>query len=270
QGLQLVFDHRLLKMEEFFPESFRLDLRDERNAFFELYQEGDIWICKPTCSNQGRGIFLLKTRAAVASYLAKLHSTEEEPLSKKGSCKAPQARIVQRYIQQPLLLGGKKFDVRSYLLIACTAPYVVFFAQGYVRLTCSSYDAASDDLTAHLTNQYVQKKNPLYNQLKEETIWRMEHFNSYVNEKCRRARGLPKDWVFTVFTRRMQQIMVQCFLAARLKLERKLGYFDLIGCDFLVDEDFKIWLLEMNANPALHTNCSVLRDIIPAVVGESL
>lgn len=58
-----------------------------------------------------------------------------------------------RYIHQPLLLEGKKFDVRSYLLIACTAPYVVFFAQGYVRLTCVNYDAASDDLTVHLTNQ---------------------------------------------------------------------------------------------------------------------
>lgn len=32
----------------------------------------------------------------------------------------------------------------------------------------------------------------------------------------------------------------------------------------------QVWLLEMNANPALHTNCKVLRDIIPAVVYESL
>ncbi|XP_062449532.1 LOW QUALITY PROTEIN: inactive polyglycylase TTLL10 [Rhea pennata] len=260
---------KLLKMEEFFPESFRLDLKDERNAFFELCKEEQIWICKPTCSNQGRGIFLLKNRAAIITLLAKLH-TEEDQMNKKVSCKVPQARIVQRYIHPPLLLEGKKFDVRSYLLIACTAPYVLFFAQGYVRLTCTKYDATSDDLTAHLTNQYVQKKNPLYSQLKEETVWHMEHFNSYVNEKFRKANGLPKDWVLTVFTKRMQQIMMQCFLAAKLKLERKLGYFDLIGCDFLIDENFKVWLLEMNANPALHTNCKVLRDIIPTIVCESL
>uniref|UniRef100_A0A8C4P8G6 Tubulin tyrosine ligase like 10 n=1 Tax=Dromaius novaehollandiae TaxID=8790 RepID=A0A8C4P8G6_DRONO len=261
---------KLLKMEEFFPESFRLDIKDERNAFFELCKEEQIWICKPTCSNQGRGIFLLKNQAAVNTFQAKLHSAEEDQLSKKMSCKAPQARIVQRYIHHPLLLEGKKFDVRSYLLIACTAPYVLFFAQGYVRLTCTNYDAASDDLTAHLTNQYMQKKNPLYSQLKEETVWRMEHFNSYVNEKFRKVNGLPKDWVLTVFTKRMQQIMMQCFLAAKLKLERKLGYFDLIGCDFLIDENFKVWLLEMNANPALHTNCKVLRHVIPTMVYESL
>ncbi|NXL27611.1 TTL10 polyglycylase, partial [Glaucidium brasilianum] len=261
---------RLLKMKEFFPESFRLDLKDERNAFFELCKEEQIWICKPSCSNQGRGIFLLKTPAAVNTLQAKLHSAEEHLLTRRVLCKAPQARIVQRYIHQPLLLEGKKFDVRSYLFIACTAPYVVFFAQGYVRLACVSYDAASDDLTVHLTNQHMQKKNSLYSQLKEETVWRMEDFNSYVNEKLRKNNGLPKDWVFTVFTERMQQIMLQCFLAAKHKLDHKLGYFDLIGCDFLIDENFKVWLLEMNANPALQTNCKALGDVIPAVVCEGL
>ncbi|NXI90378.1 TTL10 polyglycylase, partial [Psophia crepitans] len=261
---------KLLKMAEFFPESFRLDLKEERNAFFELCKEEQIWICKPSCSNQGRGIFLLKNPAAVNTLQAKLQSTEEYLLSKKVPYKAPEARIVQRYIHQPLLLEGKKFDVRSYLLIACTAPYVLFFAQGYVRLTCINYDASSDDLTVHKANQYMQKKNSLYSQMKDETVWRMEHFNSYVNEKFRKTSGLPKDWVFTEFTKRMQQIMLQCFLAAKHKLDRKLGYFDLIGCDFLIDENFKVWLLEMNANPALHTNCKVLRDVIPTVVYESL
>ncbi|NXC46635.1 TTL10 polyglycylase, partial [Penelope pileata] len=274
---------KLLKMEEFFPESFRLDLKDERNAFFELVKEDQFWICKPSYSNQGRGIFLLKNPDAVTTLQAKFLSSEGDPPSKRVSCRDLPARIVQRaawwrhalecpgrYIEQPLLLEGKKFDVRSYLLIACTAPYVLFFAQGYVRLTCANYDATSDDLTVHLTNQYVQKQHSQYSQLKDETVWRMEHFNRYVNEKFSQTNGLPQDWVFTVFTKRMQQIMLQCFLAAKHKLDRKLGYFDLIGCDFLVDENFKVWLLEMNANPALHTNLKVLRDIIPSIIYESL
>lgn len=41
---------------------------------------------------------------------------------------------------------------------------------------------------------------------------------------------------------RMQQIMAHCFLAVKSKLECKLGYFDLIGCDFLIDENFKVLL----------------------------
>lgn len=65
--------------------------------------------------------------------------------------------VFVRYIQNPLLLGGKKFDVRSYLLIACTAPFMVFFRHGYARLTCNMYDPRSSDLSTHLTNQ-VQLK----------------------------------------------------------------------------------------------------------------
>lgn len=36
--------------------------------------------------------------------------------------------------------------------------------------------------------------------------------------------------------------MAHCFLAVKTKLECKLGYFDLIGCDFLIDENFKVLL----------------------------
>lgn len=43
-----------------------------------------------------------------------------------------------------------------------------------------------------------------------------------------------------VFQKRMKEIMLQCFLAVKSKLDSKLGYFDLIGCDFLIDEDFKV------------------------------
>ncbi|XP_070812275.1 inactive polyglycylase TTLL10 [Pituophis catenifer annectens] len=261
---------KLLKMEDFFPETFRLDTKDEREVFFEIYKEPHIWICKPTSSNQGRGIFLLKSQAEVRSLQAKLQSVEDESTYKKLPYKLPQARIVQRYIDRPLLLEGKKFDVRSYLLIACTVPYMVFFGHGYVRLTCLNYDPKSNDLTSHLTNQYVQKKSPIYTHVKEETVWLMERFNNYVNEKYRQAKGLPRDWVLNSFTKRMKEIMLQCFLSVKSKLECKLGFFDLIGCDFLIDEDFKVWLLEMNANPALHSNCTALRTVIPTVVNETL
>ncbi|MBN3322033.1 TTL10 polyglycylase, partial [Atractosteus spatula] len=261
--------NRRLKMEEFFPDTFRMDVREEKEAFF-TQQEGQAWICKPTGLNQGRGIFLLRTQEEINAFRAKLQSIEDSQQHRAAPFRCPQARIVQRYIQSPLLLEGRKFDVRSYFLIACMTPYMVFFRHGYVRLTCDPYDPSSDDLSAHLTNQYMQKKNPLYNEVKEETVWSMERFNDYVNEKFRAVRALPQDWVLSVFTKRMQQIMTQCFLAVRPKLERKLGYFDLIGCDFMIDEDFKVWLLEMNCNPALHTNCQVLKEVVPSVVNETL
>ncbi|XP_065792053.1 inactive polyglycylase TTLL10 isoform X1 [Muntiacus reevesi] len=261
---------KVLKMEDFFPETYRLDIRDEREAFFTLFDETEMWICKPTASNQGKGIFLLRNQEEVTTLQAKTQSIEDDPIYRKMPFRAPQARVVQRYIKNPLLLDGKKFDVRSYLLIACAMPYMVFFGHGYARLTLGLYDPHSSDLSGHLTNQFMQKKSPLYVLLKEDTVWSMEHLNRYINDKFHKTKGLPRDWVFTTFTKRMQQIMAHCFLAVKAKLECKLGYFDLIGCDFLIDENFKVWLLEMNSNPALHTNCEVLKEVIPSVVMETL
>ncbi|XP_044092187.1 inactive polyglycylase TTLL10 [Neovison vison] len=261
---------KVLKMEEFFPETYRLDIRDEREAFFTLFDGNHIWICKPTACNQGKGIFLLRNQEEVAALQVKTQSIEDDPIYRKMPFRAPQARVVQRYIQNPLLLSGKKFDVRSYLLIACAAPYMVFFGHGYARLTLSLYDPHSSDLRGHLTNQFMQKKSPLYVLLKEDTVWSMDQLNRHINDKFSKTKGLPRDWVFTTFTKRMQQIMAHCFQAVKSKLHCKLGYFDLIGCDFLIDENFKVWLLEMNSNPALHTNCEVLKEVIPGVVMETL
>ncbi|RXM28617.1 Protein polyglycylase TTLL10, partial [Acipenser ruthenus] len=170
--IQLGRASKLLKLEDFFPDTFRMDVKEEREAFFALYEERQVWICKPTGLNQGRGIFLLKTAEDMEDFRSRLQNIEENPLYKKIPFKSPQARIStkglwlkgelhatgkkaqqERYVQNPLLLEGKKFDVRSYFLIASTVPYMVFFRHGYVRLTCESYDPNSNDLTAHLTNQ---------------------------------------------------------------------------------------------------------------------
>ncbi|XP_061592641.1 protein polyglycylase TTLL10 isoform X2 [Cololabis saira] len=266
---------RRLKMETFIPTTFRMDVREEREAFFSqqdglTVNEGCIWICKPTGLNQGRGIFLLRSQEDAAALRLNLQRVEDGQANKRPSRRQAQALIVQHYITNPLLLGGRKFDVRSYLLIACTAPYMVFFRHGYVRLTCDVYDLGSSNLSAHLTNQHVQKQNPQYGRLKEDTVWSMETFNAYVNDRFRVAKGLERDWVLGAFAKRMQKIMTQCFLAVKSKLDCRLGFFDLIGCDFMVDKDFKVWLLEMNCNPALHTNCGVLKEVIPSTVVETL
>lgn len=46
----------------------------------------------------------------------------------------------------------------------------------------------------------MQKKNPLYRRLKEDTVWSMESLNTYVNTRFGVAMGLPWDWVLGPFT----------------------------------------------------------------------
>jgi tubulin--tyrosine ligase like protein 10 len=42
-------------------------------------------------------------------------------------------------MEKPLLLNGKKFDIRCYVLIVRTAPMLVLFHHGYLRLSLFNY-----------------------------------------------------------------------------------------------------------------------------------
>lgn len=39
--------------------------------------------------------------------------------------------------------------------------------------------------------------------------------------------------------------------------------FELFGYDFMIDEDFKVWLIEVNTNPCLALSSSILKYAAP-------
>ena len=105
--------------------------------------DGQMWIVKPGSKNRGFGIEVMPTARAVEAHLKK---------AKPGG-----TWVVQKYLERPLLLGGRKFDVRQYVLV--TSDLKVFmYKDSYVRTSSSLYDATNlADRSIHLTNDYVQK-----------------------------------------------------------------------------------------------------------------
>lgn len=64
-----------------------------------------MWIVKPSCSSQGKGIFIIDKLDFVP---------------KSDGC------VISRYVDNPLLLYGHKFDLRIYVLITCYEPLRVY------------------------------------------------------------------------------------------------------------------------------------------------
>lgn len=74
---------------------------------------------KPEASSQGKGIFLIK-------------NIDKAPLN--------EPMVIQKYIQNPLLIQGLKFDLRIYVLVVSVEPLVIYiYKDGLTRLATDEY-----------------------------------------------------------------------------------------------------------------------------------
>lgn len=69
--------------------------------------------------------------------------------------------VVQKYIERPLIVLGKKFDIRQWVLVTSVRPLSIWqWQEPYVRFTSENYDASSaKNKFMHLTNVTVNKEN---------------------------------------------------------------------------------------------------------------
>ncbi|CAF4809492.1 unnamed protein product [Rotaria sp. Silwood1] len=255
-----------LPLNQFVPETFKLDEKYDRDTFFNTHKPGDVWICKPNGLNQGKGIYLVRDIDELKEKFSEIDALDK----KKQISIKPMKRIIQRYIMNPLLVQGKKFDIRCYMLISTVKPLIALYHSGYIRLSIFDFDNNDENLLTHLTNQYMQKKDPKYYDIKEDTAWTMEQFNDYINKNVASSKNLEQDWVLNVLPKMIQRIMLNVIESIRMRLKRRVGCFGLYGYDFMIDQDMKVWLIEINVNPALTTNTNTLVQAIPPVVKESI
>ncbi|EAR83354.2 tubulin-tyrosine ligase family protein (macronuclear) [Tetrahymena thermophila SB210] len=160
--------------------------------------------------------------------------------------------IIQQYIQNPLLLHKRKFDLRSYVIIASADPYIVFFRHGYVRLTYNQYDKNDQDLMTHLVNTHIQKKHPLYQIDKDDSHWSMEKFEKVMREEHKVRLTSIQEKIY----KKMKEMLTYIFLGSKELIGRKEGLFQIFGTDYMFDDEMNPYLIEINDFPWLQGGTS--------------
>jgi len=228
-----IFRKKFLNHFNYIPETYTQENIDQ---FYELFKDykiskDNLWLIKPQNSSLGKGIRFLKSIKDV----------------KKDD-------IVTKYISDPLLINGRKFDLRFHVLVTGHNPLKIYMhTNGWAKISSELYDLDLkniNNLYKHVTNIGLNKKNKKkYNP--EEFILSFEKVKNYLKTDY--------NLKFSDIFEEVKDIVIKSLITMNhLEIEEEKNYnlksnniFDLYGVDIIIDSKFKAWLVEINISPTL-------------------
>ncbi|KRW99029.1 hypothetical protein PPERSA_11630 [Pseudocohnilembus persalinus] len=265
-----------LKSSKFIPQTYVVNLRNQSIGEDEqkLYDTNQkYWIFKDPSKYGGEGIVILETMKEIKDYIKNLKTNIKNNILPKQQTKNQKIDydvIVQKYIENPLLLQNRKFDIRNFVLVASTEPFLVLFNDGYIRKTIENFDMNIKPFNQqvqlkHLTNTSMQEKSPKWN-IKSEQDKHSCTYEQYLKE-LKFEHNMNEEQIGKM-KNEIVRIVAYIFAAAIEKLDRYPGSFHLTGLDFMLDDNFKVYFLEANQNPRLQEKHIGEKHVSPQIAED--
>ena len=220
-----------------YPEQKDLILKKFENYTLE---EGNLWLIKPKTLSLGIGIHIFHNLSDV-----------------------PDEYIITKYIEKPHLINNLKYDFRIYVIITGLSPLKIYvYKEGIIRFATEEYSLdfnKIDEAFIFLTNVAHNIKNKEKYKISmdpdtdEGSKWSLQVYHNY----CKK-NGIDFNKIWD----QIKDISIKSILTSKdyfLDKIKRIGtkdknYFKLLGFDFLLDQNFKLHLLEINSRPSLLMN----------------
>ena len=229
----------------------------------------NLWIIKPVNLNRGRCIKVYNNLENIIKDLKEIRSNKkiinEETYSGKSSIKCEYI-MIQKYLEKPLLYQGRKFDIRIWILfITSEEKFVYIFKQGHLKATCCAYNPDSQDLFVHLTNYSVQKYNRNFSQIE---IGNEIPFYDLQEELNKKNSGI--DFMKDIYPKICWIVRITAGAAKnKMNFLLKKYCFEIFGYDFILDENYQPYLLEINSNPGLEISSPLINELLPRMIDDA-
>lgn len=183
-------------------------------------------------------------------------------------------RVLQRYIDTPLLLGKRKFHIRAYAL-AVSALRVYLCRDCLALCSGTRYrHEETTDLKAHITNTSFQTStDPRF--CEQDCVLRWsENDIAPILVRDGTCAGIDeaRNAICTVVDK-MGAITGELFLAYKSEFGVFApieGCFEHYGIDFLVDDEWGVHLLEVNPGPDFKQTGNKLESLIESLMGSTI
>lgn len=190
--------------------------------------------------------------------------------------------LVQRYVDKPYLIKGKKFDLRIYCLVTGVDPLRVYIhEEGLTRFSTADYSLKNTkNRFAHLTNYSVNKKSSQFaaatmdsggDSDMEGAKWSLSAFRRYL--ATHESEDIMKRTMM-----RVHDVVLKTMIAAEAEITPRMhaaanfrtNCFELFGLDILLDRELRPHLVEVNISPSLVGSSPLDRKIKGILIADIL
>jgi tubulin monoglycylase TTLL3/8 len=188
----------------------------------------NIWIVKPSGLSRGRGITCIDQLNDILTNI-KLHNQT----------------VIQKYIENPLVIKGRKFDIRQWVLLSNLNPLTIYlFDTPYIRFGAEEYHLDDfKNIFSQLTGNSIAKHSEKFeNSEIEGDMWENEQFREYLKEKFGRD-------CWPEIQEKIKKIAIYALQCAKHKIKHRKNSYEVLGFDIMIDELLNVYLIEINLSP---------------------
>ena len=228
------------------------------------YTGKNMWLLKRDNLNRGRKI---KVLSSLDDIIKEINTLFEQ--------KSTNNLLIQKYLEEPLLYNNRKFDIRIWVLftyIITENKYEVYvFKEGHLKACSDEFNIDSDDLFIHLTNYSVQKYNKNFSKTEIGNEISFNDFQKELNEKNQKEGKNLIDFRKNIFPEIIKIIARSAnAIKGKINLSNRNNCFEIFGYDFILDINYRPFLLEINTNPGYEESSPLIKMLVPRMIDDAL
>ena len=183
--------------------------------------------------------------------------------------------VIQKYISNPMLFLGYKFDLRIYLLVTSFNPLEAFiYKEGLARFGSRKYSNKTESLgdnRIHLTNSSLQKEFGIIADKSHPAFLAGSNGSgskvalSWLWKRLE-AKGLDTS----IMWKKVKSVCKAALESVDADIPNQPNSFELFGFDVIFDADGECWIIEVNSSPSLCCDSSLDNRIKGSLIVDTI